>query len=134
MSEPGQDRPPEARPDRREFFLRGLREALGGLLSIVEGRSGVPPLNALYGGQPAASPRPVLRPPGALPEGEFLRTCYRCGSCGDACPVHAIKPVEGLDEDLSGTPCLDADLQACDTCSALPCVHACPSGALAKPR
>jgi ferredoxin-type protein NapG len=133
MSKPDPNRLPDPRPDRRQFFLRGLREALASLLSVVEGRSGLSQLNPMSTAGPLASPRSVLRPAGAVPEGEFLRTCYRCGSCVDACPVHAIKPVPGEDEDLSGTPYLDADLAACDTCGSLPCVHACPSGALAPP-
>ena len=121
---------PEPRPDRREFFLRGLREALGSLVNAVEGRSGLPRFSPRSGVQPLVSPRSVLRPPRAIREVEFLRTCYRCGSCVDACPAHALKPVAGKDGDLTGTPYLDADLQACDSCPALPCVHACPSGAL----
>ncbi len=133
MSEPGQNQLPDPRSDRRQFFLRGLREALGSLLNVVEGRPGLFPLSPASGAGPLSSSRSVLRPPGALPEGDFIRTCYRCGSCVDACPSHAIKPVPGKDEDLSGTPHLDADLAACETCSSLPCVHACPSGALAKP-
>ncbi len=125
MSQPEPDPPSQRRSDRREFFLRGLGEALGGLLNAF-GRS-VPLL-------PSLEPRPVLRPPGALPEAEFLRTCYRCGSCMDACPSHAIKPVQGADEDLSGTPWLDIDLEACRDCPQIPCVQACPSGALVPMR
>jgi ferredoxin-type protein NapG len=134
MSESGMDRSPEPRPGRRQFFLRGLSEVLGGLIKVVEGRPAVEGLRSIGETEPLSSPRPVLRPPGALPEREFLRTCYRCGSCMDACPAHALQPVQGEDEDLAGTPQLDPDLQTCDNCPALPCVHACPSGALARPR
>ncbi len=125
MNQPNANLPPDRRSDRREFFLRGLGQALGGLI------------DALQRSAPAfgpAEPRSVLRPPGALPEAEFLRTCYRCGSCLDACPSKAIKPVQGQDEELSGTPCLDADLEACRDCPATPCVQACPSRALAPMR
>jgi ferredoxin-type protein NapG len=133
MSEPDMNRPSEPRPDRRQFFLRGFSEVLGGLLKAVEGRPGLEQLRSIAGVEPLASPRSVLRPPGALPEAAFLRTCYRCGSCMDACPVHALQPVQGQDEDLAGTPQLDPDLQICEKCPALPCVHACPSGALVRP-
>ena len=32
-----------------------------------------------------------LRPPGALPEEEFLSRCIHCGQCGEACPNRCIK-------------------------------------------
>ena len=31
-----------------------------------------------------------LRPPGALPDKEFLARCIRCGQCGEICPNKAI--------------------------------------------
>lgn len=33
---------------------------------------------------------PYVRPPGALPEEEFLNRCIRCFRCGEACPKTAI--------------------------------------------
>jgi len=45
---------------------------------------------------------PVLRPPGARPEDEFLARCVRCGECMRVCPTQALHPaafeagVEGL--------------------------------------
>jgi MauM/NapG family ferredoxin protein len=44
----------------------------------------------------------LIRPPGALPEPEFLRRCARCGECLRACPTNTLQPdwyragVEGL--------------------------------------
>ena len=38
----------------------------------------------------AGSTERPLRPPGALPEEEFLSVCIRCGRCADACPNQAI--------------------------------------------
>lgn len=114
----------EPRPDRRGFFRHGLSKTLGALLGMVEQASPVP----------IPATRTVLRPPGALAEKDFLRTCYRCGSCVDSCPVHAIKPLQTADEEQSGTPFIDADLQACRLCENLPCTKACPSGALARIR
>lgn len=116
----------EPRADRRQFFLRGLSKTIEGLLGAVQKASPV-----LAAGL-AARGRDVLRPPRALAETEFLRTCYRCGSCVDACPVQAIRPVQGSDEEIAGTPHLDPDLRACEMCRDLPCVQACPSGALAR--
>ena len=74
--------------------------------------------------------RTVLRPPGALPEKEFLDRCYRCGNCVDVCPAHAIKSTATDEVETSGTPYIDPDLAACVVCDELACVRACPSGAL----
>lgn len=88
-----------------------------------------------FGGSIGASDAPI-RPPGALPEEEFLSTCIRCMRCVDACPNHAIKstpPEQG--SDVAGTPYLKPREQTCMLCSRveteyLRCTEACPSGAL----
>ncbi len=36
--------------------------------------------------------RPYLRPPGAVRERDFLKTCVRCGECVQACPTNALQP------------------------------------------
>jgi ferredoxin len=43
--------------------------------------------------------RRYLRPPGALPEDEFLSRCINCGQCGEVCPNRCIKYF-GLDNGL----------------------------------
>ncbi len=71
---------------------------------------------------------PPLRPPGALPEPDFLDVCRQCGKCVEACPVQAIRPVaEGPG---TGTPVISPRVVPCHLCEGLMCTVACPSGAL----
>lgn len=71
-----------------------------------------------------------LRPPGALAEERFLRQCIRCGRCAHACPYAAIDLGSLRDGIAAGTPVIEARQTPCYLCPDLPCVKACPSGAL----
>ncbi len=74
--------------------------------------------------------RPRFRPPGALPESEFLATCERCTACVQACDpgvINIYQPEQGLPV---GTPYLNPEQGPCQLCPELPCISACPSGAL----
>lgn len=71
-----------------------------------------------------------LRPPGALEEDEFLATCIKCGQCLQVCPYHSIHLLDIAEGHLVGTPYIDARERGCYLCDLLPCVLACPSGAL----
>ncbi len=107
--------------DRRRFFAAGLARLLSPLADYLESRL------------PVGELRPdLLRPPGAIREEAFLRTCYRCGSCVEVCPVSAIEPMQSRDEELHGTPYLNPDSHACALCHELACTAACPSGALRR--
>jgi ferredoxin len=75
----------------------------------------------------------LLRPPGALPEAEFLRTCILCQECVRVCPTGGLKPVT-LEGGLAapGTPHLVPRVGACTrnpNCAHL-CAQACPVGAI----
>jgi MauM/NapG family ferredoxin protein len=72
----------------------------------------------------------LIRPPGALPEGEFLQRCLKCSLCGQSCPTGAIQPalaqagVEGF-----WTPVVVPRRGGCEfACTR--CGEACPSGAI----
>jgi len=106
--------------DRRRFFQSGLSRLLGPLANYIENKL------------PIELPvfRSRLRPPGALPETAFLETCFRCGSCADACPADAIALLDSHDDQLRGTPYIDPDRRACVICDDLSCMKVCPSGAL----
>lgn len=71
-----------------------------------------------------------LRPPGALEESKFLALCIKCGQCLQVCPYHSIKLADFAKGHGVGTPYIDANERGCYACSAVPCVLACPSGAL----
>jgi len=71
-----------------------------------------------------------LRPPGAVDEKEFLALCIKCGQCLQVCPYHSIKLADIAKGHGMGTPYIDATVRGCYACEAVPCVLACPSGAL----
>lgn len=72
----------------------------------------------------------AIRPPGALPEPDFLSACVHCGLCVEDCPFDILK-LATLDDPVStGTPYFIARNKACEMCTDIPCVKACPTGAL----
>lgn len=73
----------------------------------------------------------VQRPPGALPAMEFLLACTRCDACIRACPPGAILKLGDGAGIAAGTPFLSVvDHKPCTACEDIPCVYACPTGAL----
>lgn len=114
---------------RRRFLTQTFRTVTAGLASLlglgilgqVLRQNKRPP--TLAPGEPE-----VLRPPGALPEPDFLAQCIRCVRCRDACPNSAIKLASFDDPFPTGTPFITASLNACHLC--LACTETCPTEAL----
>lgn len=104
--------------DRRDFFRQSFGEWAERLLEKSEAR---------------IVQQKYFRPPGALPELAFLATCTRCGACEPVCPPHAIMPVPSSGGLAAGTPAIDPKIQPCIVCHDMPCVQACPTGALTLP-
>ncbi len=77
----------------------------------------------------AKSKLPV-RPPGSVPEQEFLQMCIRCGECFKACPNDVLQPM-GFEQGLEGlwTPQVVADWAGCEV-SCNNCGQVCPTGAI----
>lgn len=79
-----------------------------------------------------ADPATAPRPPGALsPDERFLDACTGCGDCAPVCPVDAIIMLRQDDGRL--LPAVHPSAAACQLCADLPCIAACPDGALVAP-
>ncbi len=72
----------------------------------------------------------MLRPPAAVNEEDFLALCVKCGQCLQVCPYDSIRLADIDTGHGVGTPYIDAVNRGCYLCPLLPCVLACPSGAL----
>lgn len=107
---------------RRQFISTTLKTAsIMGMGSLVL---------ALYNRQLHALPAQAIRPPGALTEDEFLGACVRCGLCVRDCPYDTLKLARLGEEVALGTPYFTARDVPCEMCEDIPCVVACPTGAL----
>ncbi len=85
---------------------------------------------ALYARRAHPLPADAIRPPGALPEDRFLGACIRCGLCVRDCPYNTLDLARLGDGPATGTPYFNARRVPCEMCEDIPCVKACPTGAL----
>ena len=78
----------EISTSRRRFLYTGFAGVGTAAMSLTG-------LNSLYGkpgvGQVAVPG--LVRPPGAVPEMDFLARCVRCGECMFACPNNTLQPI-----------------------------------------
>lgn len=139
---------PGEQPTRRGFFRLGLERIRDGALDAARefADAGSALADAVDGSEAEAARhghegdetseergriRDMVRPPGALPEAEFLAHCERCHACVEACPDGSIFSA-GLRQgyDVHKTPMLEPDQAPCYLCTDIPCISACPTGAL----
>jgi len=83
----------------------------------------------LLSSQATAHPS-MLRPPGAENEADFLGSCIKCGNCVRDCPFDTLELARLGRENTPGTPYFVARKEPCHMCTEIPCVKACPTGAL----
>ncbi len=107
---------------RRDFLVKMTQgtavAATGGLLWAF-----------LLQKQVAASPF-AIRPPGALDEPDFNAKCIKCGQCVLDCPFNTLDLARAGETLPIGTPYFIPRDIPCYMCPDIPCVKACPTGAL----
>ncbi len=125
-------------PERAVRFTGGHR-AVGAALgvsrrsmlsSIALGVAAVPVLAS--GGYRVAPNQKLIRPPGALPEDEFLARCTRCGECMRVCIANGLQP-SLFEAGLAGlwSPVLVPRIGYCEYNCTL-CGQVCPTGAVKR--
>ena len=74
----------------------------------------------------------LIRPPGALPEPDFLQLCVRCGQCMTGCPTNTLQPV-WFTAGMAGmfSPAIVPARNYCDPKCRV-CGNVCPTGAILK--
>jgi len=108
--------------NRRRFLIQMAKTVCGVSLAGL--------LMGLHARKSAALPDKSLRPPGALSEDRFLTACTRCGMCVQDCPYDILKLATLGEATATGTPYFEARTGPCAMCEDVPCVKACPTGAL----
>lgn len=104
----------------------GKRALIGGLLAGIS----IPLMGRLDGQLDKISDPRLIRPPGSLPEKDFLEVCQRCGLCMKVCPTNVINPTL-TEAGVAGfwTPHLMMTQGYCEyTCTL--CGSVCPTGAI----
>lgn len=108
--------------NRRQFLSTTLKTACGvGLLGMGLG---------FYARRADALPATAIRPPGALPEEDFLGACIRCGLCVRDCPYDILYLAQLGEDAPTGTPYFIARTGPCEMCEDIPCIANCPTNAL----
>jgi ferredoxin-type protein NapG len=119
------------RHDNRDGTIEQTRRAV--LAGAVRGACAVGVLGALLAIPARRRAEAVaLRPPGAIAEKDFTAACVRCGLCVKDCPYDTLKLSDIGDGPTLGTPFFNARAVPCEMCEHIPCVAACPTGALDK--
>ncbi|MBN2079363.1 MAG: 4Fe-4S binding protein [Spirochaetes bacterium] len=107
---------------RGRFIILGLGSLLASLCASL---ASAPRAKRLRPGTAAN-----LRPPGSLPEDEFIRRCIRCGNCMKVCPTNLLQPAPfSAGPGAAWAPRFDTDRGYCEYPCTL-CGRVCPTGAI----
>ncbi len=110
-----------AKEKKRRDFIKQI----GGI-----GVLGIAAAAGIYYAPALKAAKPILRPPGAVEEDDFLKLCIKCGQCLQVCPYDSIF-LEDIQGGASiGMAYIDPLKRGCYLCEAFPCILACPTGAL----
>lgn len=108
----------------RRRFMNGVGYGAGAVVTLAF-------LFALPAKQAKPQDKITLPPPGALIDSNaFHAACIRCGQCVQACPYNTLKLATLTESAAVGVPYFVAREIPCEMCEDIPCVKACPSGAL----
>lgn len=111
--------------DRRKLIQAGIFGAGTALVSLT----GLRRLNKT--GDPGQIvPPELIRPPGAVPETDFLARCIRCGECMKACPTNTLQPI-GLMSGFTAlaSPVITPQIGPCEPLCNV-CGQVCPTDAI----
>ena len=111
---------------RRGFLSAGI----GVASSVAAGAAAAVTTKSFGANLDASDSLRLVRPPGSVPEREFLQMCIRCCECFKACPSDVLQPL-GFQQGLEGlwTPYVNADWAGCaSSCNG--CGQVCPTGAI----
>lgn len=102
------------------------------ITSVVSGVIAVPLLRATPLSRPEFINQRLIRPPGSLEEGEFLKRCVKCGECMKVCITNGLQPTL-FEAGLEGvwSPILIPKIGYCEYRCTL-CGQVCPTGAIKR--
>ncbi len=110
-----------AKTTRREFLTKACElSAAGFVAAFAWGSLSLRDANARW----------MPRPPGAVDGKDFLALCSRCGQCVTSCPYETLRLAGPFDPAPGGMPFFVPEEIPCYMCRDIPCVKACPTGAL----
>lgn len=120
-------------PPTRETAIgrRGFLSLAAGTAATIVGATGLTVATRVMGADRSGNRDLIpIRPPGSVPEEQFLDLCIRCGECFKACPNNVLQPL-GFEQGLEGlwTPAAKPDWAGCES-SCNNCGQVCPTGAI----
>jgi MauM/NapG family ferredoxin protein len=109
---------------------RGFLSLAAGVGGAVTGAVGLSAITKTFGASLDDAGALPIRPPGSVPEQEFLQLCIRCGECFKACPNNVLQSL-GFEQGLEGlwTPAAKPNWAGCES-SCNNCGQVCPTGAI----